>query len=260
MDKEHSVLKPSKTVAVIFYVLMMFLGSSFILIGVVAVYAHLQPQLSFDALFEICQKPELLEQASDSLVKGYAMTNAIGNMISYLLLFAVILFFMRDFLKEDGKRLKKKWRFYLCFIPLCFCLFYGLSFLFNWLMEKVVSSSENQQSIELMIENGGAFYMFIAVVLCAPLVEELIYRKAVFSFLERKNILWSYVFSILLFALPHLFTTSFEDPIQWFLKLLPYLFSALLLALIYHLSGKNIYTTWIIHGLNNLIAFLWVLF
>lgn len=92
MDKEHSVLKPSKTVAVIFYVLMMFLGSSFILIGVVAVYAHLQPQLSFDALFEICQKPELLEQASDPLIKGYAMTNAIGNMISYLLLFAVILF------------------------------------------------------------------------------------------------------------------------------------------------------------------------
>lgn len=238
MDKEHSVLKPSKTVAVIFYVLMMFLGSSFILIGVVAVYAHLQPQLSFDALFEICQKPELLEQASDPLIKGYAMTNAIGNMISYLCCLRSF-FFYAGFLKRRRETVEKKWRFYLWFIPLCFCLFYGLSFLFNWLMEKVVSSSENQQSIELMIENGGAFYMFIAVVLCAPLVEELIYRKAVFSFLERKNILWSYVFSILLFALPHLFTTSFEDPIQWFLKLLPYLFSALLLALIYHCPAKT---------------------
>ncbi len=98
--------------------------------------------------------------------------------------------------------------------------------------------------------------MFVAVVICAPIVEELVYRKAIFSFLDKKPIAVAYIVSIILFTLPHMLTTSFQQPLQWFLISIPYLISALMLCVIYHVSGKNIYASWFTHMINNLVSFI----
>ena len=262
MDEvKNPVFKPNKTVAVIGYALMNLLGGSFIIILIALMYASANKDLEYlspagtlaiiaGTNFETLTAPE---------IKLYTFSNSLGNMLTYLLMLGFVGFFMRDYLVEDAKGFKQNYKRLLWLIPVlavgAWFISYGVDYIIELLVHDV---SENQNAISSMILNGGAVYMFIAVVLCAPIVEELIYRKAIFEYLKNKHIAISYVISILLFTLPHMLTT-FTNPLDWFLMSIPYAFSGFLLCFIYHFSGKNIYASWFAHMLNNLIAFILIL-
>lgn len=251
---QNPLFAPNKLVAVIFYILMTFLGSTLIIFIIALIYCA-SHGIPFDEMVNALTQSSP-DKVESSLQKGYLTINAIGNMLSYLIMLAVVGFYMRDMVKKDTLEWKGKYRFYLCLLPLCAGIFYGISYGIDYWISHYVHSSENQILIEGLINGGGAVYMFFAVVICAPIVEELIYRKAIFSYLEKKPIAISYIVSIVLFVLPHMLTTSFQQPLDWFLISIPYVVSALMLCVTYHVSGKNVYASWFVHMINNLVSFI----
>ncbi|MDE5855439.1 MAG: CPBP family intramembrane metalloprotease, partial [Anaeroplasmataceae bacterium] len=168
--------------------------------------------------------------------------------------------FMRNYLIEDGNGLIKGYKKLAWLIPLCAAVGYGISYgIEAGIGELIHETSVNQSSIEVLIKNGGAIPMFFAVVVCAPIIEELIYRKAIFEYLKKFPIALSYVVSVLLFTLPHVVTTFMEasyTPLENLLITIPYMLSGFLLCLTYHLCNKNVYASWFFHLLNNLISFI----
>ena len=166
---------------------------------------------------------------------------------------------MRNHLVNDFKEIKEKPIYFTVLAIISVILFYGISILVSYCIDKLVGVSNNQSLIEGMILNGGAIPVFFAVVIFAPIVEELIYRKAIFHFFKNKHIIVSYIVSSVIFALPHMISTPIENITDWLLMCIPYLVSAILLCLIYHLSKKNIYVVWIVHMINNLVTFILIL-
>ena len=117
-----------------------------------------------------------------------------------------------------------------------------------------VEDSANQAVIEAILNNGGAIPMVLATVILAPVVEELIYRKAIFYYGNKYSVACSYIVSILLFTLPHMLSSDMSNMAMWLLQCVPYALSGGLLCIIYHKSNYNIYTVILVHMTNNLIA------
>ena len=176
-----------------------------------------------------------------SMIKAYYFMQSWNNLLSYVLIFGIVVFFGRGF-----------------FAILGFGLLYGSSVLFSWLSSLVsnVTSSENQNSFVGMITNGYGPIVFISVVFLAPISEELVYRKSIFKFFKEKK-LWYIptLISGLVFALPHMLTTQ-ESFLVWVIFFFSYFSSGVILALVYHFSDDNVIVSTICHMLNNLLAFL----
>ena len=82
----------------------------------------------------------------------------------------------------------------------------------------------------------------------APFVEEIVFRKAIFSFF--KNDWLALLTSTLAFALIHVISSL--D----FIHIFPYLAAGFIFSLAYILSKRNIWVTIIAHSLINLISFI----
>lgn len=182
--------------------------------------------------------------------------NALGNMLVYLFMFIAVVIINRKYLFAELKKIKEHPVSLLIIILGGFAFLYGITFAINYLYDMYnIGVSTNQNAIVSYILDGNAFITFLATIIFAPLVEELVYRAAIFRAINNRVV--SYVVSILFFALPHMLSTS-TTPLEWFLLLIPYVFSGFMLALVYD-SSKNIYASWAVHLLNNLLAFILVL-
>lgn len=260
MEAKNPFFEPNKVVAVIAYFFLSLIGGSIIIIIAANLYNKIN-NLNFDTfhLLDVISTVDI-NKLTEIESKLYVFCNSFGNFFMYLLLFIVICFYMRNYLIEDAKKIKQNYKKYLWLIPLTIILGYLITYLIDLLILNISNnSSVNQNSIEILIKNGGAIMMFFAVVVFAPMVEELIYRKAIFEFLNKKHIVISYIVSIIIFMLPHMLTTFMEDGYNSLDKLLlciPYLSSGLILCGIYHVNDKNIYASWLFHLINNLISFI----
>lgn len=260
MEAKNPFLEPNKVIAAIAYFFLSLIGGSIIIIIVANLYNKIN-NLNFDStqLLEVISTADI-NKLTEIETKLYVFCNSFGNFFMYLLLFIIVCFYMRNYLIEDAKKIKQNYKKHLWLIPLTVILGYFIAYLVDLLLSNIVNnSSVNQASIEILIENGGAIMMFFAVVVFAPIVEELIYRKAIFEFLNKKHIAISYIASVIIFMLPHMLTTFMEsgyNTLDKFLLCIPYLSSGLLLCGIYHINDKNIYASWLFHLINNLISFI----
>ena len=251
---KNFLLTPNKLLALICYVFINFFGGSLILILLIAIFSAIKG-CNFDSLYEIMTMAEV-EAIPKEYLSTYATIYSISNLLSYSLMAFFIVFYVRDDVVQDFKSFISS-RKIILFAIISSLLFYGITYLYsNVIIGNIVGDSENQLAIEAMISNGGAIFMFISVVFLAPIVEELIYRKSIFCLLNDKHVLVSYIVSSLAFAIPHMLTTSFEDPFKWLVLSTTYLLSGILLCLIYHKSKYNVYTTIVVHMVNNLISFI----
>lgn len=259
-EAKNPFLEPNKTVAVITYFALTLIGGSLIITILALLYSKMQNlPLAPNEILEIVSITDF-KKLDKEYINLYVFSNATANLLMYILLFLIVLFYMRNYLKEDGKALLNNYKKLVWLIPLCAGIGYGISYGVEYGIGKLIQeTSVNQSSIEILIQNGGAISMFFAVVICAPIIEELIYRKAIFEYLKKFPIALSYVVSILIFTLPHVITTFIEPnytPLENFLITIPYMLSGFLLCLTYHLCNKNIYASWFFHFVNNLIAFI----
>ncbi len=255
--KKKTIFSPNKIVAIIFYILSMFVLGSIItiIIGILLAMFH---DDNVGLVIESFTTLDLSEY-SDSIRKINAMAQGWGNFIVYLLCFVVVVFYMRDEVIKDFKDLVGRKEKHMVWIPLFTLLFMIVTYAVEILIGYFVRSSANQETIETIIQDGGMIPMIIATVLFAPVVEELIYRKAIFSYFKKYSIGACYLISTVFFMLPHMISSDFGDIRIWVLQAIPYLVSGLLLCVVYHKSQENVFASIIVHFVNNFIASLLII-
>ncbi|MGD9910096.1 MAG: CPBP family glutamic-type intramembrane protease [Candidatus Izemoplasmatales bacterium] len=117
----------------------------------------------------------------------------------------------------------------------------------------VTGTSENEQTIQSMFSSDttNIVLLFLTLVICTPIVEELVFRKALFGLVEPKfGATAAIISSGAIFGLMHVL--AYGD----FIQSIPYIGMGIVFGYMYHYSGKNIIVTMIMHGINNLVAFL----
>ncbi len=247
-------------IALSFYAFMfLIIGSSFVLYVSAFVYSSVHPNVEYADLITALSGLADFNQMSPELLKGFSIVGSYGQLITYTITTVFVLIFMWKHLVRDFKELWNNILKFILVVFVSFILFYIVTLVVELTISLIVKQeSTNQESIVYLITNGGAIPMFISVVILAPLLEELIYRKAIFTLFENKPIILPYIVSALVFSIPHMLSTQ-ADFGTWILLLIPYLTSGFLLAGVYHASGKNVWASWAIHAANNFIAYLGII-
>lgn len=117
----------------------------------------------------------------------------------------------------------------------------------------VTGTSENEQTIQSMFNSDmtNIVLLFFTLVILTPIVEELVFRKALFGLVEPKfGSIAAVISSGLIFGLMHVL--AYGD----FIQSIPYIGMGIVFGYMYHYSGKNIIVTMTMHAINNLVAFI----
>jgi membrane protease YdiL (CAAX protease family) len=154
----------------------------------------------------------------------------------------------------DFKKIKEKPLYFLAYVGISGFAFLAITTVVSIIFGLFIDDSVNQATIEMIMSNGGAPTMAISVVLLAPILEELVYRKAIFNLLKKYGKPACYAVSIILFTLPHMLSTDMSNMLMWLLQCIPYALSGFLLCYIYDKSNENIYASIGVHMLNNILA------
>jgi membrane protease YdiL (CAAX protease family) len=200
--------------------------------------------------------PELT-QTIDGEVVLTAGGAALQNFINYTILFVGIFWFLKADILGDFKDYfvtKKRSVFKVLLVGLGFVAF---SFVTSAIVGALntafeIPPSANQSFLGVLLQSEFALlFAFMAIVL-GPVVEEMIFRKALFSLIH--NPIYAVIFSAVLFMVIHL---GAEPTILSFLvNGLGYLIPGVIFGLLYLRYNKNIAPLMVIHILNNLISVL----
>ncbi|MCM1259456.1 MAG: CPBP family intramembrane metalloprotease [Prevotella sp.] len=217
----------------------------------------------------------------DSMVEGskeyldyYNTTLTWTNFLTYLGSCAVVLPLVGPKLIKDMKRFSGNAKFYLKWWGIGFAMMYGAAILANIITNifslglEAPGNSENQEAINTLMASGGLNYAIIAIVtvLIAPVLEELIFRKALFG-LFKKDTFLPVIISSILFAGIHVFPACAQILLNivthdatWldfhleFICIFSYLAQAIALSFVYYKTKRNLIPCILIHFTNNLIA------
>ncbi len=201
----------------------------------------------------------------DYFIKGGVNLNSLGstliNIIIYILLTVGLFIASYEVLVKDLKALPKKASAITGAILLSTLFMYIGNFFASTITAIVVSAfksnvitSLNQAAIVAQLTSKYGFLTIIAVVALGPIVEEIIFRKSLFSLIKNQWI--ALVVSSLLFGLIHV-TSEFSFA-NFIINLIPYLVSGFTLGLIYIYNKKNIWLSIFAHIITNLISVLFI--
>lgn len=248
-------------VTIIFVYLIVYIFGALLASVVVSMIAANVFSITVPEAFKILalSTKEVASQGKENI---YYFVQSWSNFITYVVLFILVVFFARGYFKEDLKKFSKKNILIIVISAILFAaLSQGMNHLASFLNQKITGSSvtsENEVLIEKMILSGYKVPMFLSVALFAPVVEELVYRKALIE-LSQKLPKWAYYLIIsFIFAILHM-TSSFGIHFGvWIILFLVYFISSLLLILIYELTNKNIYSSIFVHMVNNIVSFIFI--
>jgi len=178
------------------------------------------------------------------------------------LIIAIVLF--KKELQVSVNQIKIDVKKFLLYCLIAFGFFYLFEMAtsyYQMLMDKIfkIGETTNQSAILSYFESDKSFLnifiLFVTIVIVAPLIEEIEFRKLVFdSFDKKTNFLLPSILSALLFGLVHL------DLLELSLKEIAYFpvyfLPGFALALIYHYSGRNVFASFLVHATINCISFI----
>jgi len=152
-----------------------------------------------------------------------------------------------DFKAQPGRRIGNIFLGYLMVIGGLVIASYLLQIL------GVTGTSQNEMTIQTMFNDNALnlFLLFLALCVFTPIVEEVLYRKVIFNFVESKtNHIWGIIVTGAIFGLMHVI--AFGD----FIHSLPYIFMGLAFGYMYYKSNKNIYVVIGMHFINNFVSWI----
>lgn len=172
---------------------------------------------------------------------------------SYIPLLIVIIFFLREEFAEDFIDFKKNIKKNLIYIGLGIVAMYVCSYIVAIIYEiiGVTGDSANESLINLLLDSSGAALMIVAVVILAPISEEVIFRKLLMGTCE-KTFHFPPTVAIIVSAL--VFSFIHVTDLASLKFIFQYIALALPICIVYHYSNNNIYVTMIMHFINNLIS------
>lgn len=114
-------------------------------------------------------------------------------------------------------------------------------------------SGSNEEALEIMF-NVAPYSLVFSAVIFAPIVEEIVFRGAIFNLLYKEDKPYKAILiSGLLFGLLHVFSGLLGGSFVELLYLIIYFTMGAILGFIYH-KTKNIYICIGVHFINNLIS------
>jgi membrane protease YdiL (CAAX protease family) len=185
------------------------------------------------------------------------------NFIIYILLFIPIVWFLISDISYDYVEFKQKKHKIIGFILSGYIYVILANFLATSLMEIITlitgfqsSTPVNQQAIVDMLSSSGLVFTLLSAIIIGPIVEELIFRKALFGLIKHKYV--ALVSSSVIFGLIHV---SGESSVLMILyQLIPYVSLGFVFGYLYLKHEKNIMIPIIVHMLSNFISIILTLF
>ena len=177
--------------------------------------------------------------------------------LTYMPLLVIFVYFLRHDLVNDFKEFKKNFAQNIAIIlgALAGMYILGLIVVNIYYSLGITDDSANESIINILLTSPGKWLMIISVVILAPIVEEMIFRKLFIDTCETKfklKPIYAILISTVLFAFIHV--TDLES-IKFIFQ---YIALALPICVAYHYSNNNIYVVTIVHIINNLLSVLTV--
>lgn len=114
--------------------------------------------------------------------------------------------------------------------------------------------SVNQMNIQQAISSNGAIFMVVSAVILGPIVEELVFRKAMFGLFKKQNV--GLVVSSLTFGAIHLLgETSIQTAL---VNGIVYFVMGFVFGYIYLKNNKNLFAPLAVHIVSNLISIIFI--
>ncbi len=269
MNKEEkedfwSELKKTNPLTLIVVYFICYVFGTLVISLVVSYVMSKIHNLTFTDTFNIGMGNLKSEENAELYNNIYLGVQAFTNVFSYLLLFIVTIFFGRDYLKNDVKIFKdKKMVLFVLLAAVLFTAFNSLTgALSSFLVSKVSdqSTSENENLIRNMIQGGYQVPTGISVILLAPIVEELVYRKSIFELSDKLKPIWQILISAVCFALPHMLSSTSYTFLPFMILTITYLLSGIALGVIYYVFKKNVCASTTAHLVSNTFSYIMLLF
>lgn len=191
--------------------------------------------------------------ANTTLLEHGKYLSALIQLLSYLPLIIFVIGVLYKELKKDSiefnKSLKKNVKIIILTFASMMILTYAMAAIYQVL--NIQGESENESILELIMSGSGKWYLLVAVVIFAPILEEIIFRKLLIDTCEitfNLKPVFAIIISALIFAFIHV--TDLKSLIFIF----QYLALSVPLCLAYHFSKNNIYVSIGAHMLNNLLV------
>jgi len=187
------------------------------------------------------------------------LISCLASLVTFVVYIYILKFeTIKNLLKKAFNKNVLKYGFF------CALSIMGVSIVYNSLIEGIFKLGDggnaNQEAVVTLIKSN-AFLGFLAVVVFAPIVEELTYRYCMFGGLCKYRKVLAYIVTGLVFMAMHgvsSYTSAGGFNKEFLVDLVylpPYLFSGLALAFVYD-KTSNIGSSALAHMINNLISFL----
>lgn len=189
--------------------------------------------------------------------------SALANFLIYLAMLPPILFLLKKDLSDDFesfKSRKKEW-FIIITVGYLYLILGNIlsNFISNFLSDALnvpISESLNQLTIIAALQSDGTILMMISAILFGPIIEELIFRKAIFGIFQKNTT--GLIVSSVIFGTIHL--VSEPSIASALVNGSAYFVMGIVFGLIYIKNDKNVLAPMVVHILSNLIAVLGILF
>lgn len=191
-----------------------------------------------------------------------AEASSILNFLIYLIMVPGIIYFMKSDIMIDWNETKAKKKEIVVPIIIGYAYVwvgnFVSSFLSTYLADLLnfgVSEAANQQAIISAVTSRTGFLMIISAVIIGPVIEELIFRKAVFGLIKNNKV--ALVVSTFVFGLIHVLSeTSIQAAI---VNGVSYFVMGFVFSYIYLKAERNVMIPIIVHIINNAVSILLIL-
>jgi len=180
------------------------------------------------------------------------ITNGIYLLITVVIGISLVLIDKERFI-TDFKSFKKDYKGYITQMFIGFLMIYGVLIASSMLLSffGITETSNNELLIQQMFDDNpyNLAILFFNLVIFTPVIEELIFRKVMFSYLEpRLKPVLTIILTGLIFAFMHIQGD--------YIQMIPYGGMGIVLGYVYYKSNRNIYASIGSHLLNNLFSWL----
>jgi len=182
------------------------------------------------------------------------LTNVLFSAAQGVLLIALFFAMQWKGLAEQGKRFVRNWKKSLSYIAIGVALVYAAVYAGSFLLQLlgINETSQNEMAIQSMFQDDALtlWLLFFTLCVAAPITEEIVFRKAIFSFIEPKwGLAPAILVSSVVFGMMHVLGGG-----DW-IQIIPYALMGTAFGYIYHASGKNIWVVIVMHFVNNFFVF-----
>lgn len=164
-------------------------------------------------------------------------------------------FFIESFKQCRGRFLKiVLWSFTVGFIIL-----YATNIISGMFISLISPQTSTNQSMIIEMSKIAPFQMLFSSVVLAPILEEMVFRVGIFSFLYEKNVKIAYFVSSVAFGMVHIISGLLTGDLSQLLFLFPYSLLGSVFCYLYE-KQESVFAPMLVHAANNFVSMMTILF